>query len=512
MAAFGVISRFLGLFREATLASYYGTSAEADAFSNGLWVVNTIAAVLSYTLITLVIPRFQQEEHDHGERSAWGLLGAIAGWVAMVLVVATAIATIWPEGVASLFSLFQTAPESEAILARLIRIMAPAIGLQGMATLFVALLQVRGSFSRPAAIGVAFNVGILIGIFALHSRLGIEAAAWGVVLGAILLMALQFPQFVRFWQAGGGKVGLRHPRLVATAVMGLPVLAATLVQQLNSFSDRLFINLWKLDAGATSGLSYASTLGSAPRTALLFPLLVPLFPHVARLMTEQRHADAHRAFLRAGALLGLVAVPASLILALQADGAAQIIFQRGDCDLGCRENIAPALLFYGFAVWGAFMVYLLNRTLSAAQLPRQIMVATIATVATVVAFDIILIGPLEQAGLAMASMIGVYVNTAIMLTYARRDVPGFAARPFVTQQLRLGLCGIPMAAALLVAEQAVSTTDHGFIVALGLFAAKALLGVVVFAIAARIVAPTELRAGLDTLRSVVRRKRPAKAE
>ena len=61
----------LGFAREVVLAAAYGTSGATDAFVNSLLIVNTVAAVLLYTLVTLIIPVFQRERYDHGADSAW---------------------------------------------------------------------------------------------------------------------------------------------------------------------------------------------------------------------------------------------------------------------------------------------------------------------------------------------------------------------------------------------------------------------------------------------------------
>ena len=60
VALFGVVSRLLGFAREIVLAAAYGASGATDAFVNALLIVNSVAAVLLYALVTVVIPVFQQ--------------------------------------------------------------------------------------------------------------------------------------------------------------------------------------------------------------------------------------------------------------------------------------------------------------------------------------------------------------------------------------------------------------------------------------------------------------------
>ena len=140
VALFGILSRLLGFVREIVLAAVYGATAATDALVNALFIVNTVAAVLLYVLTTLMIPVFQQERERDGVQSAWALLWAIAGWISIVLIILTGIVAIVPE-----FPMwfFDMGPERTAIASELLRVMAPALMLQGFSALFTAILQVH---------------------------------------------------------------------------------------------------------------------------------------------------------------------------------------------------------------------------------------------------------------------------------------------------------------------------------------------------------------------------------
>ena len=127
VALFGLVSRLLGFAREVVLAAAYGATGLTDAYVNSLLIVNSVAAVLLYTLVTLIIPTFQRERADHGTDSAWRLVVALAVWVGALLIVLSAIVAIWPQAPAALFHLD---PAREAATEELIRIMAPALALE----------------------------------------------------------------------------------------------------------------------------------------------------------------------------------------------------------------------------------------------------------------------------------------------------------------------------------------------------------------------------------------------
>ncbi len=498
VALFGILSRLLGFVREIVLAAVYGATAATDALVNALFIVNTVAAVLLYVLTTLMIPVFQQERERDGVQSAWALLWAIAGWISIVLIILTGIVAIVPE-----FPMwfFDMGPERTAIASELLRVMAPALMLQGFSALFTAILQVHGRFAGPAAVGVAFNAGILVGVILGAGSLGITAAAWGVSLGAVLQVALQLPQFIRESRAGGGfRRALSHPRLGSVAVLAIPVAAASILQQVNSFTDKLFAS--SLEAGRNAALSFANSLGAAPRTVLLFPLLAPLFPLIARYFAEGRHEESTDAFRRAAGILALVSIPLSILIAIGSTEISQVAFGRGKCDAACVSEISAPLVFYGIAVWGNFIGYLLNRTLSAGNHAREIVVATVITVVLTIALDLVFLGPLEQAGLALASAIAVYANTGITLWFLRRRTPGLSLRALGWQQGRILLAGLAAGAVALVPAMLMPVDTGSFGGAFAWLAAVGMVGGAAFVLLARGIAPREYADARSSLRNL----------
>jgi putative peptidoglycan lipid II flippase len=504
VALFGIVSRFLGFGREIVLASVYGTTAVTDAFVSALFVVNAIAAILLYTLVTLVIPAFNEERERAGEASAWRLVGTVAGWAGVGLIALSALAAIFPEVLAAPFR-FDSDRAATAEL--LIRIMAPALALQGFSAIFTALLQIHGRFGVPAAVGVAFNLGIIVGVIVGQGSIGIEAAGWGVSIGALFQVLLQLPQFTKLVRGNRVRPSLRHPRLGTVGALALPVMGASLLQQVNNFTDKLFAGT--LEDGRVAALNFANSLGAAPRTALLLPLMVPLFPFVARLVAEKRDADALSAVRRVAGLLGLVAIPVSLFVALYSYEIAQLAYGRGDCDADCVTQIGAPLTWYGVAIWANFMGVFLNRTLSAANQQRRILLATVLTVVLTITLDIALLGPMEQAGLALASAIAVYVNVGQYLVYLRRRFPALGVRMLARQQLRLAACGGVGVLAILAADQLFPTDDLASWHLAGLLFVKAAIGAGVYLATVRLIAPQELREARQSLGSLKRRRRPA---
>jgi putative peptidoglycan lipid II flippase len=506
VAAFGVLSRVLGFVREAVLSRTFGTQglggAQADVFANSLFLVNTVAALLLYSLVTLIIPVFEQEREERDEASAWGLLWAVGAWVVVGLCALGALAAAWPQGPTALFHLDH---QRAALMEHLVRIMSAGLALQGISALLTAVLQSQRRFVGPAVVGVAFNLGVILGLV-IGGR-SVEAAAWGMVAGAAAQVLFQLPQLIAVLRHAPGRPAWRHPRLRGFGTLALPVLAASLAQQINGFTDKLFAS--SLDFGRTAALNYANAAGSAPRTVLLMPLLAPVFPVISRMFAEGRHRETAVAFNRAAGVLGLVSVPVSAFLMIFPAEVARLMFGGSKCGAACVTDIAGPLRWYALAVWAAFIGYLLNRSLSAANRAREIMWATLITVAATIGLDLILIRPLGHSGLALATALGVMLNTAITTWMLARALPDFSPRLMLERQGRLIACGA-IASGIAIAVGFLGPGGHLSVgTVTGVLLVKALIAGVAYVAATRVLAAPELREGANAMRAIVRRARPA---
>jgi len=172
------------------------------------------------------------------------------------------------------------------------------------------------------------------------------------------------------------------------------------------------------------------------------------------------------------------------------------------------DQIAPPLLFYALALWPAFGAFLLNRTLSAARRQRYILTTTAITVAVTIALDLVLLGPMEQAGLALASTIGVYVSTVILLMGLRDEFPSLSLGAVGERQGRILVAGALCAATALALNLVAPTDDMGSLEMLPALAAKVAAALAVYWLAARALSRTELAEATRSLRALVGRAGP----
>jgi peptidoglycan biosynthesis protein MviN/MurJ (putative lipid II flippase) len=194
-----------------------------------------------------------------------------------------------------------------------------------------------------------------------------------------------------------------------------------------------------------------------------------------------------------------------MLLAVYSHEVAQLAFQRRKCGPSCVDQIGPPLLFYALGLWPAFAAYLLNRTLSAARRQRFILITTVVTVGITIGLDLVLLGPMEQSGLALAATIGVYASVAMSLWGMRDEFPTLPLRALGDRQGRILVAGVLCAVTALALNLVLPTDDSASIALIVPLAVKVGIALAVYYAAARMLARTELREGIGAMRALVGR-------
>jgi putative peptidoglycan lipid II flippase len=151
----------------------------------------------------------------------------------------------------------------------------------------------------------------------------------------------------------------------------------------------------------------------------------------------------------------------------------------------------------------------LNRALAAANLQREILVATVTVVVVTIVLDLIFLRPLAQGGIALASLIGIYLNVALYLWYLRRRFPAYDLKGLARQQGRIILCGGICVAVAVAANQVLPTGGLKSFALLVLLLIKVLLALVAYVIAALFLARPELDDVVRIIKALFHRQRPS---
>jgi len=212
-----------------------------------------------------------------------------------------------------------------------------------------------------------------------------------------------------------------------------------------------------LPAGALSALYYADRLNQLPIGVIGIAAGVVILPEMSRRIAAGDDIGASQAQNRAVEFTLLLAVPALAAFITVPDLIMRALFMRGA--FTAADAIAAGHTLAAYSV--GLLPFVLIRSAVATFFSRgdtaTPVKAALAAAAVNIGFKFLLMGPLAQVGLALATSIGAWINLVLVMWFAHRAGYLHIDQRLRQSAVRLAIAGVAMAAVLFVAYGPVSS-------------------------------------------------------
>ncbi|MER5430610.1 lipid II flippase MurJ [Streptomyces sp. NPDC002588] len=424
-AVLSVAGSLLGLVRDQALARLFGAGSDTDSFLVA-WTVPEFAATLLIEdgLAFALIPAFSMAL----ARRSQGVPGdpvraLVAGTLPRLSLAFTAVGALCVGIAPRLVGALAPGLPDPALAVDCTRLTATCVVSFGLAGYCSAALRAHRRFVAPASIYVAYNVGIVTGMFVLGGRWGVRSAAAGVAAGGFLMVLVQLPSLLRQLRrrTTGREAVAEEPRPLDTALL-VTVLLFALCRQSQVLIERFLAS--NLPAGAISHLNYAQKVAQMPMILSVMVCTVT-FPVVARALAE---GDTERARSRVERDLSLAACIVLLGTAAVVACAPQIIellFQRGAFTARDTAATAGVMRVYALGLLGQTLTGVLVRSYFSGGRGRWYPVGAMASGIVVTSCaGALTVGRWGVYGIAAANATGITVTALVLLAgTGPRSVP-----------------------------------------------------------------------------------------
>jgi putative peptidoglycan lipid II flippase len=285
LALFAFGSQLLALFRDRLLAHLFGAGATLDIYYSAFRIPDLLYVLLASTLsVYVLIPFVSRAREKNGDRAAQLLLSQV---FSIFLVVYFAVAILLFIFIPYLSPWLFPGIEDQTLLVTLSRILLLQPLFLGVSSLFGVVTQLGHRFVLYAVSPLIYNIGIIIGIAFFYPVFGLIGLGYGVVLGAIGHMLIQWPlvqasalrfswQFNIVWSDMRDILKLSIPRAI-TLSLGQIVLLV-----LVSFASVMTV-------GSVSVFQFAYNLQSVPLAIIGVSYSVAAFPMLAELYAKKQY-------------------------------------------------------------------------------------------------------------------------------------------------------------------------------------------------------------------------------
>ncbi len=413
-----IASRVVGLAREAIISGYFGSSGELSAFKLAARVPTMIYDLLVGGMLSAaLVPVFSEYARPERRQELTRAASAILSLIAVVMGVIVLALELLAVPIADILGDFED-PALQAVLARMLRVIAPAVLLFGLSGGVTGLLYALRRFNYTAISGAMFNMGIVIAAPLLAERIGVYALPLGIVAGSVMQLVVMAPGLrdlrLRF------SVLWRHPAVRRILRLYVPIVLGLIVTQFQIIVD----GRWASATGeyGLSWMGYATTLIQLPLG------LVPVAVSLAALPTLSQHAAAgdwegfRNVFGRGLRLVLILLIPATVGLWALSVPVVRLLFEHGAFGVYDTYWTAFALRLYLIGLMFAGVDFLLNYTFYARQDTRTPAIVGVVSVGFYFVAALLLKGPMGFLGLVLADSVKQLGHMTIMVVLLWRSV------------------------------------------------------------------------------------------
>src|ERR1700687_381534 len=421
VGGFTLVSRLTGFFRDILMAAVLGAGPIADAFLVAFRLPNHFRAIFAEGAFNAAfVPAYARIREQGGADAARLFADRIFTLLFASQLIFLAVALIFtPEVIRLLAPGFEKDPGRFTLAVELTRITFPYLLLMTLVTLYGGILNALNRFASAAAAPILLNLTMMttLALAALFPTAG-HAAAWGVLIAGCLELALVAGDTA----LSDAIAKFRRPRWdtdVKRFFVALgPAVIGSAGVQLALFADTIIASF--LPAGALSALYYADRLNQLPIGVIGIAAGTVVLPEMARRLAAGDATGALHAQNRAIEFTLLLSIPCLAAFFVIPELIMRALFMRGAFTAADAVAAGQTLAAYACGL----LPFVLIRSTVATFLARgdtaTPVKAALVAAAVNIAFKFLLMGPLAQVGLALATSIGAWINLGLVLWFAAR--------------------------------------------------------------------------------------------
>lgn len=422
ISSFTLLSRITGFVRDLLIARAFGAGMMTDAFFVAFKLPNLLRRLFAEGAFSQAfVPILAEYKNRHGDEAAHLLVSKTATLLSLALALVAALGVLAaPLLVYVSAPGFASEPAKFELTVLLTRITFPYIAFMSLVALAAGVLNTWSRFSIPAFTPVLLNVSLILAatVAAPWFDPPVMALAWGVLLGGVLQLSLQFGALHRLGMLPKFTLDLSDPGVRRILILMGPATIGVSVAQISLLINTIFASF--LDTGSVSWLYYADRLMEFPTGMMGVALGTVLLPSLAKHYSDESTEEFSKLLDWGLRLTLLLALPAAAALAVLSVPLIATLFLYGEFGVHDLWMTRQALMAYSLGLLGLIMVKVLAPGFYARQNIRTPVKVAIFTLIATQLMNLAFIIPFKHAGLALAIGLGACMNAGILYALLRK--------------------------------------------------------------------------------------------
>jgi putative peptidoglycan lipid II flippase len=443
-----LMSRFLGLLRENLLQQTFGNSDITGAFKLAFMVPDLFYYLLAGGAMSAAfIPVFtsylskgeDEEAHRIGSTIATLLLLSMSVCVVICMIFAPALLHLLPGS-------RKITPEAFNLSVSLTRIMCVMLIFTAQSGHLTGILNSYKHFLAPVIVWNVYTLASLLGITVLAKlpicggspqHPDVHGVAYGVLIGAVLLAAIQFPVAIKHGFRFHLLVDLSHAGVKQVFKLFAPVMVSMSLSQVNILMVPQVMGL-SFGLLALNDINNANKLVMLPFSIFAAAIGTAVFPTLSQQSALGQEA-AFRSTLAKGIKVTLLfLIPSAVGMFVLSDPLCALLYGGGRFGMDGIRATSFVLELFSVAVIGLGIAQIVNRAFYSLHDTLTPTIVSVIMVVSNFAFSWFLAAHshFKYGSVAIATSVTSTISTLVLIELLRRRLGGFGGRSIAVMTLK----------------------------------------------------------------------------
>jgi putative peptidoglycan lipid II flippase len=281
------------------------------------------------------------------------------------------------------------------------------------------------------------NIGIILGIIFLVPHYGIYGVAWGVVLGAFLHMAAQYPAFLStgyiptkesifFW---------KDKRLQSVLCLMIPRSLSMGITQISLFVVTIFAST--LAVGSLAAFNFANNIQSVPLGIFGLAFSLAAFPVLSAYAAKKKHEEFFYSVINTSKRILFFVIPLSVAMILFRAQFVRIILGSGAFDWEDTIMTFEILRWFALSLFAQCLIPLFARSFFALKNTKTPLYIALFSEAIHIIMLVLLLPYFQERALAISFSIGTIVNFLLLYVALRKQAVVWKDKDFLLPVLKM---------------------------------------------------------------------------
>lgn len=421
-----MVSRVLGLVRATIIAYYFGASSATDAYFSAFKISNFFRQLLGEgALGSSFIPLYNEKVEIEGEEKGKEFIYSILNLIFVFSTIITLLMIIFSNGIIEL--IVNGFPiETKILASKLLKIMSVYFIFISLSGMICAMLNNFKQFAIPASTSIFFNLAIIWASMCFSKTFGIDALAYGVVVGGVFQFLVVLPSFFKIVKEYSFKINWKDPYLKRIFIMMCPMLVGIVARQVNTIVDQIFASY--LQEGGVTALENATRLYLLPVGVFGVSISTVIFPVLSKAVAKDDLKTAEDNIVKGLNILLFLIIPSTAVLTFYATDVIRLTLSYGKFGEEAVKVTSEALLYYSLGLYFYTAIYLMTRAFYSMKNSAYPVKFSMISIGINILLNFLFIKPLAYKGLALSTSIASGVNFLLLLFVFRHKYINFSLK------------------------------------------------------------------------------------